>query len=173
MNKSSINPLPKFFDRYINLVEQENLIDGLNKTLEELESLDWESLTAIGSQVYTPNKWTINEVFQHLIDNERIQSTRALRIGRGESLTHDGYDENRLAETSFANSRTLEEIIDEFIHLRKSTIHLFKSLGENQIQQRGNCSGIDITVLALGFQIAGHQIHHQNVIKERYYPLIA
>lgn len=172
MNKSSIIPLPEFFDRYINLVEQENLIDGLNSVLEELENLDWVSLNAIGKQVYAENKWTINEVFQHLIDNERIQGTRALRIGRGESYLHDGYDENLLASTSFANNRSLEEIVDEFIYLRRSTIGLFQSFGESQIQEKGTCSGVEISVLALGFQIVGHQIHHFNVIKERYYPLL-
>lgn len=171
MNKSSIIPLPKFFDRYINLVKQENLIAGLEQSLEVLEKLNWETLNAIGEKVYAPEKWTLSEVFQHLIDNERIQSTRALRIARNEKIAYAGYDENEFAANSFAKDRKLHNVVEELMIVRKSTIHLFKSFREEQVYLKGDCSGIEISVLGLGFQIVGHQIHHLNVIEERYYSL--
>jgi hypothetical protein len=172
MEKSSIVPLPKFFDRYINLVEQENLLEALDETLTFLENLNLEKLHKIGDKVYAPNKWQLTSVFQHILDNERIQSARALRIARNEKIEHPGYDENAFADNSFADDRRLEDIIEELILTRKSIIALYKSFKSSQLHKKGVCSGIEISVLALGFQIVGHQIHHWNVIEERYFPLV-
>ena len=102
MNKSSITPMPKFFDRYINLVNEENLSDALQASLKTLENLDWGQLRELGDQVYAENKWTVREIFQHLIDNERVQSYRILRIGRNDTSERVGYDENLFGDNSNA-----------------------------------------------------------------------
>lgn len=172
MNKSNIIPLPKFFDRYINIVEEENLIDALEASLKVLENLDWDTYKAIGKQVYAENKWTLNEVFQHLLDNERVQAYRILRIVRNDLNDRTGYDENSFADNSNANNRTLEDIVSEGILVRKTTLMLIQGTDREALHQKAMCSGIEISGLALGFQIVGHQVHHLNVIKERYYSIV-
>lgn len=171
MKKSAINPMPKFFDRYINLVEEDDLMDALNKSAVALENLDVEALNKIGFKAYQAGKWTIHDIIQHVNDNERIQSYRAMRIARGDKTPLPGYEENLFAQNAHATERTLNDLIDELKVLRKSTIQLFRSFDERVFNNSGICFDQTITVTALGFVIVGHQEHHLNFIKEKYIPL--
>jgi len=171
MKKSSIHPLPKFFDRYINLVQENDLMDAFNKSAAALENLDIVTLNRIGFKTYQAGKWTINDIIQHIIDNERIQSYRAMRIGRGDKTPLPGYEENLFAKNAHANKRKLIDLIDELRVLRKSTTQLFRSFDESVYNNSGICFDQNITVTALGFVIVGHQQHHLDFIKEKYIPL--
>lgn len=168
MKKSDINPMPEFFDRYINLAEEEALISSLERNLKVLETLDINSLKSIGDKVYEPDKWTIKDIFQHLIDNERIQSYRALRIARKDTTILPGYDENLLASNTNTKNQSLEDLLNEFILVRKSSILLFKSFTNEMLLRKGFCFKVEISALALGFQLSGHQIHHLKVINDKY-----
>lgn len=172
MNKSEINPMPDFFDRYIDLVEEPDLLTAMNLSIQNLKTLDAGLLKEIGDRVYKPGKWTIKQIVQHIIDNERIQSYRALRFSRKDETVLPGYDEALLASNADATNRTIEDMIEELIVVRKSSILLFKSFSENMYLNKGICFNREISVLGLGFVIVGHETHHFNVIKERYYPLI-
>lgn len=170
--KTDIHPMPQFFDRYINQVEEENIFTAFETSKKQLEQLDIEHLKEIGKKTYAPNKWTIHEIFQHIIDNERIQSYRALRIARKDTTILPGYDENILAAHSFANARHLDDIIEELKIVRDSNIILFQSINPSLLLHPGHCFNQQISALALGFVIIGHQIHHLQVIKDKYEPLI-
>ncbi len=173
MKKSEIQPMPKFFDRYIQLVEEEDLFDALYKSQYVIEHLDIDVLQKIDRKVYAANKWTIHDIFQHIIDNERIQSYRALWFARGANNDKlPGYDEDLFANHANTSNRSLDEIIDELRVLRTSTIQLFHSFETATLKNIGTCFNIEISVLGLGFMMVGHQIHHLNVIKERYEPLV-
>jgi len=87
MTKSEINPMPKFFDRYINVVQEENLFEAFAKSVADIENIDREKLKALGDKIYQQGKWTVKTIFQHLIDNERIQAYRALRFARSDKTT--------------------------------------------------------------------------------------
>lgn len=168
MKKSDIHPMPKFFDRYIHQVEENDLMEALLNSQKEIDSIDIEKLKVIGNKTYQEGKWTINDIFQHIIDNERIQSYRALRFARKDPTVLPGYDEQLLAEQADAVSRKLEDIIDELRVLRISTIQLYKSMNVESVLNSGICFSQSISPLALGFVIVGHQLHHLNVIKEKY-----
>lgn len=168
MNKKEIVPSPEFFDRYINLVPEENIFEALDSSKSDIENLDLSHLKKIGDKVYAPNKWTIKDILQHIIDNERVQAYRALRFARKDATQLPGYDEQLFAQTSSANLRTLEELLEELKIVRLSTIALFKSFDNVSLQNSGVCFEINISVLALGYVIVGHQIHHFQIIKERY-----
>lgn len=172
MKRSDIQPMPEFFDRYINLAEDEEIIQSLESNLSVLENLNIQLLAALGDKVYAPGKWTIKDIIQHLIDNERIQSYRALRIARNDKTILPGYDENLLAQHTNTVHQKLTELIEEFKLVRRSSIVLFKSFTDEMLLRKGICSGIEISVLALGFQLSGHQIHHLKVIRERYLTLL-
>ncbi len=172
MKKSDIQPMPEFFDRYINLVEEDDLFIALENAQQVIETLDMNMLHKIGDKIYAPNKWTINDIFQHIIDNERIQSFRALWFARGDTNDLPGYDEDFFAANARTDNRTIDEIIDELLTVRKSTIQLFKSFEPTALKNTGTCFNRVVPVLGLGYMMVGHQIHHLRIIKERYEPLI-
>lgn len=172
MKRSDIQNMPQFFDRYINKVEDIDLIEALEKYGTIEDTIEVEKLEALGDKVYEPGKWTVKDIIQHVIDNERIQAYRAMRIARNDKTVLPGYEENLLADNAEANNRLLSDLLAEFSVVRRSNIFLFKNLSEQAFQREGTCYQVLISPLALGFVLVGHQIHHINIIKERYLPLI-
>lgn len=172
MKKSSINPLPDFFDKYINLVDQDDLFDGFSHSIKTLDSLDLDVYSKIEDKRYQSDKWSVKDIIQHVIDNERIQSYRALRFARMDLTTLPGYDEKLFGQNANASKKKIKDLITELKTLRTSTVQLFDSFEKNSFGNSGICFNQNISVLALGFVIIGHQIHHLKVIEEKYMPLI-
>lgn len=171
MKKSLINPLPTFFDRYINLVEQDDLFIALEESLKVINKLNVELLTTIGNKSYHKDKWTTKEVLQHIIDTERIQAYRALSFARSDRTELPGFNEKLYGKNSSANKRTIDDLIHELKTLRKSTIQLFQSFNQLAFNCSGICFNQKISVSALGFVIVGHQIHHISVLNRKYLPM--
>ena len=164
--------MPPFFDRYINLVEDIDIFEGFAKYTPEHVFAETDKLIALGDRVYAEGKWTIKDILQHVIDNERIMSYRALRFSRNDKTQLPGYDEAILAAHTVAGNRTIDDLIDEFRELRRSTITLFKNMDKTMLTRIGNANQTEITALALGFVILGHPVHHMNVVRDRYFPLL-
>jgi uncharacterized damage-inducible protein DinB len=117
---------------------------------------------------YAPGKWTIKQLFQHLIDTERIFAYRALRISRKDTTPLPGFDENHYAENAPVAERSLAELKEEYLLVRKTTDILLASFQEDQLSFVGNASGHPCTLNALCFIIFGHNLHHINILRERY-----
>lgn len=164
--------MPPLFDRYINLAEDIDLAEALEQYSTFGKEEDIATLRKLGDQRYAPEKWTVKEVIQHVIDNERIQAYRALRFARNDKTTLPGYEENLLAANAKTAHRKVDELLEEFQVVRKSSIILFKSLNEEELLRTGITFNTEISVLALGFVLVGHHIHHYNVLKERYWGLV-
>lgn len=172
MKKSEINPTPPFFDRYINLVEDIDIFEAFDKYTPENIYAEVEKLRALDDKIYAPGKWTVKDVLQHVTDNERIMCYRALRFSRNDQTELPGYDEEVLAANTVASKRSVTDLMEEFRILRQSTILLFKNMSPEMLTCYGTANKTSISPLALGFVIIGHPIHHMNVIRERYFPLI-
>ena len=172
MKKSAINPMPQFFDRYINLVEDIDIFEAFDKYSPSKVYADIEKLTALKDLAYAEGKWSVKDILQHVIDNERIMSYRAMRFSRNDKTTLPGYDEELLAANTIANQRNVEDLLQEFNQVRQSTISLFKAMDSEMILRSGFAYKSDISALALGFVIIGHPVHHMRVIQERYFPLL-
>jgi DinB superfamily len=174
MHISDIGSLPPFFDKYILRNDSElSLLESLTQNSPDAIILPHlEKLLKLGDKVYAPSKWTIKKIVQHCIDTERIMSFRALSFARGETNEIFGFDENAYADNADVSHITLEDLIDEYALLRKTTIALFKNLRESDLVRKGTASKISISPLALGFVIVGHPMHHFNVIEDRYFPLL-
>ncbi|MBG9376376.1 DinB family protein [Panacibacter sp. DH6] len=162
--------LPAYFDRYINQTDDVTVEEALLISLQELQLLPVEEWKAIGNAVYAPGKWTIKDILQHLVDTERVFSYRALSFARGEKDVRS-FDENNYASMANAGRRSLEELIEEAIGVRKATMLLFSSFDKDMLSKAGVGFKGEYTVHAIGFIIAGHQRWHWNIIKERYYSL--
>lgn len=165
--------MPQFFDRYIRLVSQEALSDAFIASRQALEELNEHELEALGEKTYAPGKWTVKDILQHLIDNERIQAYRALRIARQDPTPLPGYEENLLAQHAGANRRSVAHLIEELDVVRTSTEILFNSFNEEALLSTGTCFNQSISALALGFVIVGHQQHHLDVLRRLYMPLLS
>jgi uncharacterized damage-inducible protein DinB len=117
---------------------------------------------------YAPNKWTIKELLQHMIDTERVFSYRALRIARNDKTPMAGFDENYFAANAPVEHRKLEDLKKEFLLLREATDLMISSFQEQQLSYVGNASNTSISLRALCFIIYGHNLHHLKILKERY-----
>ena len=162
------NTYGDYYRNYISLVEENDLFSALENSVDRSLKF-WSDLAEEqGNYRYAEGKWSIKELLQHIIDTERIFSYRALAFARGEKVALPGYDENAYGDSCLAQSRLLKEMVEELELVRKSTITLFKSFDESVLDNLGNASGSNLSVRAAGFIIVGHEIHHMNVVKERY-----
>lgn len=164
--------MPPFFDRYINLIEDIDIFEGFEKYAPDAVYQDASRLAALEDRVYAEGKWTVKDILQHVTDNERIMAYRALRFSRNDKTPLPGYDEAVLADNTIASRRTITDLLQEFSELRKSTITLFRNMDSTMLTRVGNANQTQITPLALGFVILGHPVHHMNVIRDRYFPLL-
>ncbi len=171
LKRSQIDPIPDYFGPYINLVPDTTLGDAMAASLCHIDELDPELLERIGLRVYQPGKWTVKSVIQHITDFERIFGYRALVYARGAGITPQGIDEQILAANSNADSRSIREVVAELRSARVSTIDMFAGFDDRMLSIQGRIWNEEMSVLAMGFNMIGHQIHHFGVIAERYFPL--
>ena len=157
-----------YYDRYTNLVMHTNIITAFEAGKEALKNYFDSLPPQQWMHRYAPEKWSIKEVVQHIIDSERIFSCRALSFARGETQSLPPYDENIYAHNSMADYHTPEDIMAEYFAVRQSTIMLFKSFSAEVMQRTGIANNIQFTVGQTGNIIAGHELHHLSVLKERY-----
>lgn len=117
---------------------------------------------------YAEGKWTIKEILMHLIDMERIYMYRALRFARNDQTVLPGFDDEHYILFSNANDRDISGLLEEFEAVRHSTIAFLKGLTDQALLRTGRMNGNSVSVRALAYHIAGHELHHINIIKERY-----
>lgn len=159
---------PQYFSHYINLVENNNVVNAMKSNLTEFVAFTENIPEEKHNFKYQENKWTIKDVVRHIIDTERIFSYRALRFARLDKTELPGFNENDFASNVNTTFTTMKDLLEEFVLVRKSTIKLFESFSQEILPIKGIASGKQMSVLAAGFVICGHAIHHTNVIKERY-----
>lgn len=160
---------PSYFNSYIKLVPEENVMTALNKNSKKAKIFFSRISEGQSLYKYADDKWTVKEILQHVIDSERIFAYRALAIARADTAILPSFDENKYSTNSLANLRSWEDLTEEFHSVRQSTIPLFNSFTPDSLSQSGQISDYQMTVLALGFTIAGHVMHHMNIIRERYW----
>jgi DinB superfamily len=168
MKKSSITTFGSYFDRYIDLADDIDLIEALEQSLMDIDALDMIHLRKLGNWAYAEGKWSVKDIIQHIIDTERIFCFRTLCIVRQDPNIPQGYDEDEYASNARANKREIDDIIDELKVVRQSTIAMFKSFDDEDLNTIGTCWKYPMSVLAMGFILVGHQRHHFAVMKERY-----
>ncbi len=117
---------------------------------------------------YAAGKWSVKDVVGHFTDAERVFSYRLLCIARGEAAPLPGFDENAYVASAGFDRLPLAQLLHAFRIARENTITLVHSLRPADWNQRGTASGKPVTVRALAWIIAGHELHHRNVLKERY-----
>jgi hypothetical protein len=156
-----------FYDRYISLVTSEDIVPVLEKQGPETVAL-LKSASAKADHRYAPGKWSVKEVVGHLSDTERIMGYRALRIGRGDRTPIEGFEQDDYIRDGNFSQRTLPDLIDEFVDVRRATIALLKNFNSEIAVRRGIANKCETSVRAVAYVIAGHELHHRRILKEKY-----
>jgi len=169
MNFPDILEYNPAYQKYINLVDKDNFFKQFdeitNETIAFFRSINEEKL----NYAYEKNKWTIKEVLMHIIDTERGFSYRAIVCLRQDNKTPlHGMDEDFYAKNVKVTERNIDNMLEEFVAVRKGFRFLFENCSEEQSQFLGNGIEYKISARALGFISIGHTKHHINIIKERY-----
>jgi len=159
---------PVYFKNYVDQVPDEDLLTGFQNQSAVIKELLNSITEERSNYAYDTGKWTIKEVLLHLTDAERIFNFRALCIARGETASLPGFDENTYAANSNANSRTWQNLVDEFLAVRSSTEFLYKSFTDEALAASGISNNNPATVISFGFTTLGHFYHHKKVLQERY-----
>ena len=122
----------------------------------------------MGEYRYAEGKWSIKELLNHMMDAERIFAYRALRFSRNDKTPLSGFEENDYAPLANAHGRSVQQLCDEIERLRLSTIDLFSSFTPDMLKREGTANNSKLSVISLGYIIAGHETHHRKIISERY-----
>jgi hypothetical protein len=157
-----------YYKKYIDLVSNVHLLEamatGLTDTLDFFENIPSDKLNFR----YAKGKWTPKDILLHLIDTERVFCYRAMCFARDKNANLPGFDENLFAQNAAANSRNLNDLLNEYVLVRTATICLFKGFDAKMLLQIGKGNDSPMSVRSAGFIICGHEIHHCNFIKEHY-----
>jgi hypothetical protein len=158
----------EFFKRYINIVKEDDAVEALENNTKSFMKLLKHIPRKKVNYAYAEGKWTIKQLLQHVIDTERVFAYRALRFSKNEGVDLSGFDENVWGDNTPVDQRKWKDMINEFKHVRKGNIAMFKSFTNEQWLLSGTANNNSINVTALGFMCAGHVQHHITILKERY-----
>jgi hypothetical protein len=162
----------EFYAGYVSEVPGSDVLGVLESQRVQMLQLFAARSERDGSFRYAPEKWTVKEVLGHINDAERIFAYRALRIARGDRTPLPAFEQEDFVRNGGFGERTLADLAEEFGLVRNASVALFRSLREDAWPRRGVANQKEVTVRALAFITAGHQIHHRAILEERYFPAI-
>jgi uncharacterized damage-inducible protein DinB len=158
----------EYYGKYVALLATDDamtaLQDQIADTVRVLKSAD----ETRALHRYAPGKWSVKEVVGHVTDAERIFAYRALRIGRADTTPIEGFDENTYVPAGRFDRRPLTELVTDYEIARQGTLALFRGFDEEAMTRRGTANGKTISVRAIAWIIAGHELHHRSILVEKY-----
>lgn len=157
-----------YYGRYISLVPGQDLVPTLDQQLAQTLPILRGVTEEKSLHRYAPGKWSVKQVLGHLIDAERIFTYRALRFARKDPTPLPGFDQDPYVEAADFDAQPWSDLMEEFEHVRRSTILFFRGLKPEDLLRFGTASQNAITVRALGYIIAGHELHHMALLHDRY-----
>ncbi|WP_312901718.1 DinB family protein [Chryseobacterium taichungense] len=158
----------KYVQRYLDLIPSENLLEELKRTEEKTVGIYSKLSEEQSILAYAEGKWTLKELLLHLSDTERVFQYRILAFARGDKNELPGFDEENYSKNSYANERRLSSLLEEYQLVRKSSQILLETLNSSALKNTGIANGNEISVETIGKLIVGHNLHHLNIIGERY-----
>ena len=157
-----------YYERYISLVPAGDVLSTLASQMSETQDLLRGLPASSSTYRYAPEKWSVNEVIGHVIDSERIFAGRALRFARNDATPMPGFEQDDYVRNSKFDAVPLAELASELDTVRRATVFLFKHLEEPAWLRRGVANNAEVSVRALAYIIAGHELHHREILRARY-----
>jgi hypothetical protein len=157
-----------FQSRYIQAVTGEDALKNLRENFSIVENF-YKNMPAEKLHYrYAEGKWTPIEVLGHIIDTERILAYRALCIARGEKQSLPGFEEEEYVKATNFEKQSLRNLLLHYKAVRKANILLFKTFSQKEMKRIGKANDINYSARAMVWLIAGHELYHLNILKERY-----
>ena len=156
-----------YHEQYISLVQSDDIVGALERQGPETARL-LGSAEAKADFRYAPGKWSVKEIAGHINDAERIMTYRALRIARGDKTPIEGFEQDDYVRDGNFGQRTLRDLVEEFTLIRRATIAFFRHLDPEAALRRGTANNNEISVRAVAFIIAGHEMHHRGILRDKY-----
>jgi hypothetical protein len=157
-----------YYETYVRLVPDGDIVALLESQIKETRELVGKIPDSRGTFRYASGKWSVNEIMGHLIDAERMFANRALRFARGDKTPLPGFEQDDYVAGAGFDSYPLSELLAEFEAVRKDTCFLLRHLTDEATTRRGVANGAEISVRALAYIAAGHELHHRAVIRDKY-----
>ncbi|MDQ6786682.1 MAG: DinB family protein [Acidobacteriota bacterium] len=157
-----------YYERYVSLVADGDIVSALKNQIAETSTLLNKISAEKADFSYAPEKWSVKELVGHVIDTERIFAYRALRIARGDQTPIEGYEQDDYIKNAEFAKCNLTDLAEEFALIRRANVLMFQNLSEIAWHRRGTANDKEISVRALAYIAAGHEIYHVNILKERY-----
>jgi hypothetical protein len=162
-----------YYDRYISLVQGDNILEILDDQRRQFVLLMSGRSEDDGNFRYAPGKWTVKELLGHINDTERIFTYRALRIARGDQTPIEGFEQDDYVRNADFNARSLEDMVEDYIAVRRATLSLLRNLSPEAWTRKGIANNNEVTVRAIAYTLAGHDLHHRRILEERYFEATA
>ncbi|RDI39933.1 DinB family protein [Falsibacillus pallidus] len=158
-----------YYSTYIERVEAGEIEEVLSNQIQVTVGLLKDLSEEQGAYRYGDGKWSIKEVIGHMADTERVMNFRLMSFARGESSELPGFDENEYVARARFDRQSIPALLENLAAVRSSTISLLENLDEEAWERSGTANGAPVTVKALAWIIAGHELHHCMILKERYF----
>jgi len=168
ISRPSASEHAPYYSRYIDLVPEGDILQILDvqpkATLSHLSTVDEEK----AKFRYAQGKWSIKEVLGHIIDTERVFAFRAFAFSRNDKNPFPGMEQEEYTAGANYDTRPFAGIVDEFLEVRRASVLLFRNFDPGMFFRKGTASGYEFTVRCFPFIIAGHELHHRQVLNDRY-----
>ena len=158
-----------YYDTYISLVQGDNILVALDEQRRQMMLLLCGRDEADGDFRYAPDKWSAKEVMGHVNDAERVFAYRALRIARGDQTPMEGFEQDDYVRNGPFAQRSISDLVEDYIGVRRATLSLLRNLDEAAWMRRGIANKNEVSVRALAYIIAGHELHHRRILEEKYF----
>ena len=158
-----------YYDRYISLVPGSDILTTLESQRRQMLLLLSGRDDSDADFRYAPDKWSAKEVLGHVCDTERIFAYRALRISRGDRTPIEGFEQDDYVRNGPSANCPLAELIEDYIAVRRATLTLLRNLDEQAWLRRGIANNNEVSVRAIAYTMAGHELHHRRILEEKYF----
>jgi uncharacterized damage-inducible protein DinB len=166
--KPEADEYASYYGKYVTLINDDDIVAALTAQLDNTVACLRGLSEAQGQHAYEPGKWSVKELLGHIIDTERIFAYRALRIARGDGTPLPGFEQDDYIANANFNATPLADLTTEFELVRQSNLAMFKQFSDEAWLRRGTASDNPVSVRALAYIIAGHEVHHLNILRARY-----
>jgi hypothetical protein len=158
-----------YYEKYVSLVSTDDVLATLEKQPPELVSALSARTETDGEIRYAPGKWSVKEMLGHVIDSERVFSYRALRIARNDQTPLEGFEQDDYVKFGPFGQCSLAALVEEFKSVRNASTSLFRGLDEAAWVRRGVANKNQVSVRGLAYIIAGHELHHSKILRDKYF----
>jgi hypothetical protein len=169
IGRPEANEYGQFYGGYISLVGGDDILTTLEQQRRDTMLLLSGRCEEDGDVRYAPGKWSVKEVLAHLNDTERIFAYRALRIARNDKTPLSGFEQDDYVREGGFGNCALSDLIEDFIAVRRATVSLLRNLDDDAWMRRGTANNSEVSVRALAYLIAGHELHHRRILQDRYF----